>query len=154
MIWDTDSNGYETANPIGIVSGNSPALEALEPSFHQDLNGDGVIGVPSGTSLGPSGTAPQGAMVSVMNNDTFVFGAAGAAGAPIAGSANIGVGGAPLLFGAAIGPSQDANVGRMQALFEAMKDGHDFSGIPDAHGSAPVMDFHSIDPLGGHFIIR
>lgn len=23
--------------------GTSPALEALEPSFHQDLNGDGLI---------------------------------------------------------------------------------------------------------------
>ena len=27
----------------------STALEALEPSFHQDLNGDGVIGIPSMT---------------------------------------------------------------------------------------------------------
>ncbi len=51
LIWDTDSNGYETANPIGIVSGNSPALEALEPSFHQDLNGDGVIGIPGTIEL-------------------------------------------------------------------------------------------------------
>ena len=28
------------------VSGTSSALESLEPSFHQDLNGDGVIGAP------------------------------------------------------------------------------------------------------------
>ncbi|MFX5761067.1 hypothetical protein ABTE44_20270, partial [Acinetobacter baumannii] len=25
----------------------SPALKALEPVFHQDLNGDGVIGIPA-----------------------------------------------------------------------------------------------------------
>ena len=33
--------------PIGVVSGTSAALESLETSFHQDLNGDGVIGVPT-----------------------------------------------------------------------------------------------------------
>jgi hypothetical protein len=32
-----------------VVSGSSTALEALEPSFHQDLNGDGVIGLPPAT---------------------------------------------------------------------------------------------------------
>ena len=30
-----------------MASGSSAALESLEPSFHQDLNGDGVIGVPT-----------------------------------------------------------------------------------------------------------
>ena len=35
------------SNAIGVVSGTSTALEALETSFHQDLNGDGVIGVPT-----------------------------------------------------------------------------------------------------------
>ena len=29
------------------MSGTSTALESLETSFHQDLNGDGVIGVPT-----------------------------------------------------------------------------------------------------------
>ena len=32
---------------IGAVSGTSTTLESLETSFHQDLNGDGVIGVPA-----------------------------------------------------------------------------------------------------------
>ena len=40
------------------------ALETLETSFHQDLNGDGVIGV-------PAAAAP----VIAASNDTFVFGA-------------------------------------------------------------------------------
>ena len=43
-VWNTDSSGNYLSNPIGVVSGNSCALESLETSFHQDLNGDGVIG--------------------------------------------------------------------------------------------------------------
>jgi hypothetical protein len=34
-------------NTFSIVSGLSSALESLEPNFHQDLNGDGVIGPPT-----------------------------------------------------------------------------------------------------------
>jgi serralysin len=43
-VWYTDSTGNFVSG-IGIVSGSSYALESLESSFHQDLNGDGVIGV-------------------------------------------------------------------------------------------------------------
>ncbi|WP_439361155.1 M10 family metallopeptidase C-terminal domain-containing protein [Bradyrhizobium sp. DASA03007] len=49
-IWNTDSAGNYLGNPTGIVPGTSSALETFEPSFHQDLNGDGVIGVPAGTA--------------------------------------------------------------------------------------------------------
>ena len=45
--WSTDSSGNYTSNIIGAVSGTSSALESLETSFHQDLNGDGMIGVPT-----------------------------------------------------------------------------------------------------------
>ena len=55
-VWDTDSNGNYLLNPIGIVSGTSSALESLEISFHQDLNGDGVIGVTSTQAPPVSGT--------------------------------------------------------------------------------------------------
>ena len=44
-VWSTDSNGHFIANITGAVSGNSIALESLETTFHQDLNGDGVIGI-------------------------------------------------------------------------------------------------------------
>ncbi len=44
-VWSTNSNGNYLSNLIPDVSGNSPALEALETTFHQDLNGDGVIGI-------------------------------------------------------------------------------------------------------------
>ena len=43
-VWLTDNNGNMTSNPNGIVSGSSVILENLEPSFQQDLNGDGTIG--------------------------------------------------------------------------------------------------------------
>jgi serralysin len=45
-VWNTDSNGNYLSSVIGIASGTSASLEAAETSFHQDLNGDGVIGVP------------------------------------------------------------------------------------------------------------
>src|SRR5262245_16169984 len=41
-IWNTDSGGNYLSY-IGPVSGADSALQSLEPSFHQDLNGDGVI---------------------------------------------------------------------------------------------------------------
>src|SRR5262249_47078521 len=47
-VWVTDSSGsYISNNGAGApaVAGTSSALEMLEPSFHQDLNGDGVIGL-------------------------------------------------------------------------------------------------------------
>ena len=46
-VWNTDGNGNVTYDAIGVVSGTSTALELLEPSFHQDLNGDGMIGIPA-----------------------------------------------------------------------------------------------------------
>ena len=46
-VWSTDSNGNYISNIIGVVPGNSTALESLETTFNQDLNGDGVIGVVS-----------------------------------------------------------------------------------------------------------
>ena len=44
-VWSTDSSGNCTGNLTGTVSGTSTALESLESVFHQDLNGDGVIGL-------------------------------------------------------------------------------------------------------------
>ncbi|WP_298258739.1 S8 family serine peptidase [Bradyrhizobium sp.] len=44
-VWNTDSSGHFVNNPIGSVGPTSTALESLEPSFQQDLNGDGTIGV-------------------------------------------------------------------------------------------------------------
>jgi 20S proteasome alpha/beta subunit len=43
-VWNTDSSGNYTSNAIGVVSGSSATLKSFETSFHQDLNGNGVIG--------------------------------------------------------------------------------------------------------------
>ena len=48
-VWSTDSNGNYLSNVLGAVSGNSTALEALETTFNQDLNGDSTIGIPHAT---------------------------------------------------------------------------------------------------------
>ncbi len=50
-VWYTDTNGYVSYSPIANVAGTSPLLEAIESSFQQDLNGDGIIGLPAGTTL-------------------------------------------------------------------------------------------------------
>ena len=44
-VWTTDSNG-NFISTSAILSGSSSALQSFETSFHQDLNGDGAIGVP------------------------------------------------------------------------------------------------------------
>jgi S-formylglutathione hydrolase FrmB len=45
-VWFTDSSGNYVSGPFNNVSGTSAAMESLEPSFSQDLNRDGVIGMP------------------------------------------------------------------------------------------------------------
>jgi serralysin len=66
ILWNTDGNGNYISDG-GVVSGTSAALEAAEVSFHQDLNGDGIIGVLSrGAPIDvPPASGPVG--------DSFVF---------------------------------------------------------------------------------
>ncbi|SHH49656.1 NF038122 family metalloprotease [Bradyrhizobium erythrophlei] len=80
-VWNTDSDGNFTSYAVSAVSGSTTALETLETSFHQDLNGDGVIGIPpaatspvasnnAGSNLVASGPVTTAAATS---NDSFVF---------------------------------------------------------------------------------
>jgi serralysin len=53
-IWGTDASGNYNASILGAVTGanlagNSATLESFETSFHQDLNGDGTIGLVTNT---------------------------------------------------------------------------------------------------------
>jgi serralysin len=45
-VWNTDNSGNFIPS-TSIVSGADYTLQSFEPSFHQDLNGDGQIGVPT-----------------------------------------------------------------------------------------------------------
>jgi hypothetical protein len=63
-VWSTDSNGNFLSLVAANLSGSSTALETLEPSFHQDLNGDGVIG-PATTIIESAGST---ALAEVGNN--------------------------------------------------------------------------------------
>jgi len=87
-VWNTDSSGNYVSQNISGVSGTSQALESAETSFHQDLNGDGVIGASATassaaqlampTSLPPTiVTAPASGDIVLARtaaSDTFVFG--------------------------------------------------------------------------------
>ncbi|WP_225129265.1 hypothetical protein [Bradyrhizobium sp. IC3123] len=44
-IWSTDASAHYSTNLLSFVSGSNPALESYESTFHQDLNGDGAIGI-------------------------------------------------------------------------------------------------------------
>jgi S-formylglutathione hydrolase FrmB/cytochrome c2 len=90
-VWDTDSSGNYVSSPISNVSGASAALESIEPSFNDDLNGDGIIGVPpaSGrTVIESSGTTS----LLTDGTDYFLQPAGGAA-------VELGYGGAPIVVG-------------------------------------------------------
>ncbi|MES1147777.1 MAG: protease, partial [Bradyrhizobium guangdongense] len=67
-VWSTDTNGNYTGNFYMPGPGTNASFEALETSFHQDLNGDGTIGVPSGANTYTPATVA---------GDGFVFGPAG-----------------------------------------------------------------------------
>jgi hypothetical protein len=77
-VWNTDSNGSYVSNVFGTVSGTSSSLEAIETSFHQDLNGDGVIGVPA-AATSPAATSNAADTVgngpTPATSDAFVFAA-------------------------------------------------------------------------------
>ena len=44
-VWVTDNSGNYVSNTLTSVSGTSAALQSIETSFQQDLNGDGMIGL-------------------------------------------------------------------------------------------------------------
>ena len=150
-IWNTDSNGNYLS--FTALSGTSTALESLETSFNQDLNGDGVIGIPAAT--GPVATGPaQAALVSVSNNDTFVF-RSGGNGSDLANAAGPSAMHLEGLFSAASSKFaalfHDAQTGQLQTTFEAAYDAIINSGN---HGGSTPTSFHFADLHLGDFFIR
>jgi serralysin len=71
-VWATDSSGNYSSSPLVVVSGSNAALKALEPSFHQDLNGDGLIGVTA--PVASNGLSSSNPLWHSASNDVFLFG--------------------------------------------------------------------------------
>jgi hypothetical protein len=132
-------------------------LETIETSFHQDLNGDGVIGVP-GAPTSPAVAAAQPVSIATgPAHDAFVFSPSlGAAGIANAGNTD------PLELGQF---SSAATSGELAAFFgdphpgpslpppQSANFGGDTATNPGNHDGAAVMNFHLTDPHVGHFII-
>jgi hypothetical protein len=72
-VWTTDSNGNYTGSPIGVVSGNSYALESLEPAFKEDLNGDGLIGPPPTTVIQTDTSSFGSTDLATIGNTYFLY---------------------------------------------------------------------------------
>ena len=67
-IWTLDSNGNYITND-GALSGTSLTIETAETSFHQDLNGDGVIGVPAPVTIESFGSTS----LTEVGNNFFLY---------------------------------------------------------------------------------
>ena len=146
-VWNTDSNGNWVSNAIGGGSGSTAAFEAFENSFHQDLNGDGVIGVPSPVSPGvaPSPIS-QPPAVTIASNDSFVF--AGGDADPLQH------------FGSSVTAGQfaalfhEAPAAQPQTVVQPINDAHGAAADPGHYDSlAAVIGLHVIDPHFGGFVI-
>jgi len=77
--WTTDCNGNYTGNLFGAVSGNSYALESLESTFNQDLNGDGVTGL-NPLVIQTDTSALGSTSLAQIGNNYFLFAAGGTTG--------------------------------------------------------------------------
>ena len=52
-VWDVDARGGYRSTALNAASGSSVALASFEPSFGQDLNGDGALGATAALSGQP-----------------------------------------------------------------------------------------------------
>ncbi|NYG48459.1 serralysin [Bradyrhizobium sp. IAR9] len=75
--WSTDSNGNYISNIVPEVTGTNASFQSLENTFHQDLNGDGSIGVLAKT------IEVQGSTKLVQTGDNFYLDAISTGSGPI-----------------------------------------------------------------------
>jgi serralysin len=147
-IWNTDSNGNFVS--FNVYSGTSTALKSLETSFHQDLNGDGVIGIPAAT--GTSATSPASQVVSIASNDTFVF-------QPSRGASDVANVHQVELHGFSPHDNhqtslfQTVHTDQSQASFQWANGGHDSIADPLHHDSTTSTDAQLANLHGHGFII-
>ena len=64
-VWNTDSSGNYVSTHRRLCREPAPRWKSLETSFHQDLNGDGVIGIPTPVMIEAFGST---SLVQVGNN--------------------------------------------------------------------------------------
>ncbi|KOY07121.1 hypothetical protein AF336_28730 [Bradyrhizobium diazoefficiens] len=70
-VWSTDGSGNLQSFLVAAVPGSNAALQSLETIFHQDLNGDGTIGIPAGTS--PAAAQPAQASQTSFDGQTLTL---------------------------------------------------------------------------------
>ena len=166
-IWNTDSNGNYISFSA-VVSGADNSLKSIETSFHQDLNGDGVIGPTVAASIAGVGSSSQSSTNSPAThsvavaigggeNDIFIFKPGMGADTIVnaTSAVTIELDG----FSSVADNNQlqtllhDAQTGHMQSLFE-MSNGHDTVINLGNHDSITLTNVQSIDLHASNFIIH
>jgi hypothetical protein len=145
IVWATDSSGNFLSYVLPETAGNNTALEALETTFHQDLNGDGTIGIRPAPALSGS------AMMLAAGNDNFVFRPNLGAASTVTTVDN---------FGSHELPTGDPNITWL--VNEAYHDYWQFAPSTfdepvlsgDHHHRAAVASVHIADLHASHFIIQ
>jgi serralysin len=146
LVWSTDAAGNFLSYLTGVVPGNSSDLKSLEGTFHQDLNGDGVAGVPVAAATIGAAAMPA--------SDQFVFGATVVSNAISNGSSGIEL---DHLFSASAAnnssavPLNTAAAGQPQSLLQQPAGSGD-TAIDAGHYDGLPANVHIAD-LIGHFII-
>jgi serralysin len=72
-VWGTDSSGNYSSSPIPVAFATDVSLQSIETIFHQDLNGDGVIGLPAHASPATPGLAGANLGLATFNGTTLVL---------------------------------------------------------------------------------
>jgi serralysin len=152
-VWTTDSSGNFVSS-TGAIAPTSTTLETYEATFNQDLNGDGVIGIPPASveSAAASGALSQVVSVRVASNDTFVFDWSAGAGNIASNSGMMGhaewiASGHPAAF------VHDAVASLLQAKINSMIEGHDTIINPGNHDGSAAINSHFIDLHTSHFVV-
>jgi hypothetical protein len=148
-VWSVDGNGNYLSNLIGLVSGTSTALESLETTFNQDLNSDGVIGVPAATTPVTSSTSPSAAFATTLSSDSFCF-------RPEVGSKVVAANSVETNFSTSAN-NQSATLSstgsgeHFDSLFEGSHD--QTSNASDTHGQC-LPDIHLVNLMASHFLFH